>query len=98
MKYKIILFGFLAALITGCSSAYKASQTPDDVYYSPARSGGAHRETRNEDRYEDYVSSQEDRYLRMKVRDRNRWSMIDDYSYWNDSRYLPLYSYDYYRS
>jgi len=98
MKYKIILIGFMAALVTGCSSAYRASQTPDDVYYSPARSGSEHKVARNEDRYEDYVSSQEDQYLRMKIRDRNRWSAIDDYSYWNDSRYVPSYSYNYYRN
>jgi hypothetical protein len=98
MKYKIILFGFMAALITGCSSVYKASQTPDDVYYSPARSGSAHRDIRKEDRYEDYVSSQDDQYLRMKIRNRDRWAMIDDYSYWNDSRYIPSYSYNYYRN
>ena len=96
MKYKIILYGLLAALITGCSSAYKASQTPDDVYYSPAR-GNAKRAITKEDRYEDYVSAQEDQYLRMKTRNRNRWSSIDDYSYWNDSRYMPSYSYNYYR-
>lgn len=98
MKYNIILFGFMAALVTGCSSVYKASQTPDDVYYSPPRSGGAKKEIRNQDRYEDYVSSQDDRYLRMKIRDRDRWSSIDDYSYWNDSRYVPSYSYNFYRN
>ena len=39
MRYKILLYGLIAATITSCSSAYKASQTPDDVYYSPAREG-----------------------------------------------------------
>lgn len=97
MKYRIILIGFMAALITGCSSAYKASQTPDDVYYSPAR-GNAQKAVAKEDRYEDYIGSQEDQYLRMKIRNRDRWSSIDDYSYWNDSRYVPAYSYDYYRN
>lgn len=88
----------MAALITGCSSAYKASQTPDDVYFSPARPGASQRNVAKEDRYEDYLSSQDDQYLRMKIRDRNRWSTIDDYSYWNDSRYVPSYSYNYYRN
>lgn len=96
MKYKIILYGLIAALVSGCSSAYKASQTPDDVYYSPAKSARANRQIQNDDRYEDYSASQEDRYLRMKVRNPNRWSMIDDYSYWNDSRYVPSFSYGYY--
>jgi hypothetical protein len=97
MKYKILLFGLVAVILTGCSSTYQASQTPDDVYYSPAREGIAKKE-RKQDRYEDYVSSQEDQYLRMKVRDRQRWSGIDDYTYWNDSRYIPSYNYDYYRN
>lgn len=96
MKHKIILIAFIAALATGCSSAYKASQTPDDVYFSPARKGAEQRAIKNEDRYEDYVSSQEDQYLRMKTRNRNRWSAIDDYSYWNDTRYVPSFSYGYY--
>lgn len=95
MKYKILLAAFVAALVTGCSSAYKASQTPDDVYYSPARKVVV-RQTANADRYEDYVSSQDDQYLRMKIQDRSRWSTIDDYAYWNDSRYVPSYSYNYY--
>ncbi|WP_018613013.1 hypothetical protein [Segetibacter koreensis] len=95
MKYKILLYGLIAALVTGCSSAYKATQTPDDVYFSPAR---AERSVAKQDKYEDYLSSQDDQYLRMKVRDRNRWSPIDDYEYWNDSRYMPSYSFDYYRS
>jgi len=99
MRYKILLYGLLAVVTSSCSSVYKASQTPDDVYYSPAREG-VQKETAKRDRYEDYVSSQEDQYLRMKIRDRDRWSGIDDYAYWNDSRYVPLYNYnyDYYRN
>ena len=96
MKYKIILYGLIAALATGCSSAYKASQTPDDVYFSPARKGTAQKNVATEDRYEDYQSMGDDQYLRMKIRNRDRWSTIDDYTYWNDSRYVPSYSYGYY--
>jgi hypothetical protein len=98
MKYRIVLVGIMAALVTSCSTAYKASQTPDDVYYSPARPGVAERNVAKEDKYEDYLSSQDDQYLRMKVRDRDRWSTIDDYSYWNDTRYVPSFSYNYYRN
>jgi hypothetical protein len=43
MKYKILLFGIMAAVLTGCASTYKAGQTPDDVYYSPAREGASRR-------------------------------------------------------
>ncbi len=97
MKSRILLVGLLAAMLTSCST-YKAGQTPDDVYYSPAREAVAKKETKRQDRYEDYVSSEDDRYLRMKIRNRDRWSTIDDYDYWNDSRYVPYYSYNYYRN
>jgi hypothetical protein len=40
------------------------------------------------DRYEDYTSSSEDNYLRMKIQNRNRWNAIDDFDYW----YNPNYS------
>jgi len=99
MRYKILLYGLITAAITSCSSVYKASQTPDDVYYSPARQG-VNKQAAKKDKYEDYVAAEDDRYLRMKVRDRQRWDPIDDYTYWNDSRYVPSYNYnyDYYRN
>jgi hypothetical protein len=101
MKYKILLYGLVAAMATSCSSAYKASQTPDDVYFSPARAAGVEKETtkkaKRNDYYEDYTTVQDDQYLRMKIRNRQRWSSIDDYAYWNDTRYTPYYSYNYYR-
>lgn len=79
------------ALFASCSTAYKAGQTPDDVYYSPAREGLTAKETYRQQQeradYQEYVSSQDDRYLRMKVANRSRWSGIDDFSYWYDSRY-----------
>ncbi len=40
----------------------------------------------NED-YQDDQNYQDDRYLRLKVANRNRWSMIDDWGYWNDPRF-----------
>lgn len=88
MKYKILLLAFSAAVLTSCST-YKAGQTPDDVYYSPARDLTAREEVRTDrrDRYEEYVSSQDDQYLRRKIQNREKWSEIDDYSYWYDSRY-----------
>ncbi|MFY7899730.1 MAG: hypothetical protein ACOVNY_06070 [Chitinophagaceae bacterium] len=75
----IALFVFL---FTSCSSVYKTGQTPDDVYYSPVREGAVvEKEERNISR------DPEDRYLRMKVANRNRWGVIDDFNYWNDSRF-----------
>ena len=41
----------------------------------------------NRDRYQENITYQDDRFLRMKVQNRNQWQTIDDYSYWYDSRY-----------
>lgn len=100
MYTKIITAIALATLLTSCSSLYKATSTPDDVYYSPAP---AVRNTDGTvaandgsdigyDRYDNYQRSTEDQYLRMKVQNNTRWSTIDDYDYWQDSRYDFGYS------
>ena len=79
----ILLAGFLLA---SCSSVYKSGQTPDDVYYSPTREV-VKVEEKEEERIEEKTASAEDQYLKMKVRNRYRWTGIDDYEYWNDVRY-----------
>ncbi|MBS1627665.1 MAG: hypothetical protein JSR09_09510 [Bacteroidetes bacterium] len=90
MKNKILLFSLTILILSSCSTAYKSTQTPDDVYYSPA-TGADDKETvksnKQNDRYENYLSSTDDNYLRMKVRNYSLWSGIDDYAYWYDSRY-----------
>ncbi|MEP6845673.1 MAG: hypothetical protein ABI861_06705, partial [Panacibacter sp.] len=86
MKNFILCSLAASFVISGCST-YKASSTPDDVYYSPAKPAVEYAQ----DRYEDYSNS-EDNYLRMKVRNRYQWNGIDDYGYWNDSRYDFGYS------
>lgn len=91
MNTKILAAVIAAALISGCSSLYKATSTPDDIYYSPAPAAAEVTDA-GYDRYENYTSRNEDRYLRMKVQNQTRWSSIDDYSYWNDSRYDYGYS------
>lgn len=91
MNTKILAAVIAAALISGCSSLYKATSTPDDIYYSPAPATAEVTDA-GYDRYENYTSSNEDRYLRMKVQNQTLWSNIDDYSYWNDSRYDYGYS------
>lgn len=94
MKSSILLLALAAIVFSSCSSAYKTGQTPDDVYYSPARAQDEY-VTVNErdDRYyqgsDDYY---EDRYLRMRVQNRYRWSALDDY-YFNNP-----YAYNYYGS
>lgn len=88
MKHTHILFVFSALLFASCTTAYKSAQTPDDVYYSPAKEVTyVAKTTTTRDRYQENITSQDDRYLRMKVQNRDRWQPIDDYSYWYDSRY-----------
>jgi hypothetical protein len=88
MNQRILLIGLLAATVTSCST-YKAGQTPDDVYYSPAKElrKEVKKETSKEEKYEQYARNEDDQYLRMKVRNHQRWGTIDDYDYWYDSRY-----------
>ncbi len=104
MKDKILLTLLVGFLLTSCSSVYKSGQTPDDVYYSPTKEV-VKKENKEEDKQEDQASTSDDQYLKMKVRDRYRWSRIDDYDYWIDSRYNnlcsctcnpPTYGYGYY--
>ena len=85
MKRNFLLTIFLAILLASCSSAYKSGQTPDDVYYSPTRETKKE-ETKKQNEKDEYASA-DDNYLHMKVRSYNRWNTIDDYSYWNDTRY-----------
>ena len=92
MKKNLVYLLFSVALFTSCSSAYRTSQTPDDVYYSPGN------KIYTQDQYESYPSSSDDEYLRMKVRDRERWASIDDYDYWYDSRYYANNYYSPYTS
>lgn len=88
MKTNLFLTALSVIILSSCSSIYKAGQTPDDVYYSPAK------EVQDEikfdkrvERNDDYYSSIDDNYLRMMVRNRYRWNSLDDYDYWFDSRY-----------
>jgi len=92
MKRILLLSAIGLSVLTGCSTAYKAGQTPDDVYYSPAKGVSEKKEDKKQaqqqqERYDEYTNNADDRYLRMKVANRGRWSSIDDYSYWYDSRY-----------
>lgn len=94
MKSKILLGIITLGLLTSCSTAYKNGQTPDDVYYSPVKEGA------DDEKKQDYSSTEDDNYLKMKVRRNTRWSRIDDYTYWNDSRfnYCNNYYNNYYTS
>jgi predicted small lipoprotein YifL len=100
MKTSFLSVILLAGLfsLSGCA-AYKAAQTPDDVYYSPAKTIVP----QEQQEYVDYVSNNEDQYLKMKAQNNLMFSSLDDYSYWYDARYAygmnfnylysPYYSY-----
>jgi hypothetical protein len=81
---------------------YKSGQTPDDVYYSPARPGHGEEYVRvpkrlDEERYQtydDYTDAyRNDRFLRLGIR--NRYMLNNfDYMDWYNIRYNNLYSYN----
>jgi hypothetical protein len=92
-----------------CTSLQQTTvATTDDLYYTPNNketpSNTNSNVARNENRYnpndeqqgeyQDYQSYPDDRYLRLKVSNRYRWDVIDDFGYWND----PRYNYSYYPS
>ncbi len=81
MKTTLLPSVLIVLLLAGCSTAYKTGQTPDDVYYSPARPEAEYvriqREQTRRVRYE--TEDAEDRFLRMRVRNRNQWNDLDDW-------------------
>lgn len=90
MKNKIILIALGSAFAFGsCTSAYKSTQTPDDVYYSPLRDDTE----RKSEKEEEYIT-REDRQIRIGTRN-PRWRYDNDWDY----RYDPYrygYQYGYY--
>ena len=76
MKRQILLLAITAAALSSCTTAYKTGQTPDDVYFSPARPQDEYVrvEEKEEYRYDDKYY--DDRYLRMKVHNRTRWDIL----------------------
>ncbi|MGK2862974.1 MAG: hypothetical protein ACSLE0_13650 [Chitinophagaceae bacterium] len=95
MKLSILLLAFVAIAFGSCSTAYKSGQTPDDVYFSPSRPEAEEyvRIEKQDDRYyrgsDDYY---EDRFLRMRLQNRYRWSALDDY-YFNNTYAYNAYGY-----
>src|SRR5688500_11166311 len=78
MNIKILPLIFMAAAFGSCNTAYKSGQTPDDLYYSPARV--VEEDTRKEEEEKEEIvknESAEDREIRMKIRDR-RWRDLDN--------------------
>ncbi|HYC39368.1 MAG TPA: hypothetical protein VEB63_02695 [Chitinophagaceae bacterium] len=84
MKPSIVLLLALLIFLSSCTTVYKSGQTPDDVYFSPAR---IHEVDSRSDRGNERINVvsdeyYDDHYLRMKVRNRYRWSELDDPFYY----------------
>jgi hypothetical protein len=95
MKPTILLLALITVTIvfSNCSTAYKTGQTPDDVYYSPARPQDEYVRVNNNDDQKYYGDNYyDDRYLRMKVHDPLLWSDLNDWYYYGD-RYNYGYNY-----
>ena len=91
----IVAFSFFG---TSCTSLQQSTTVAtDDLYYTPnnkvvsaeklvaiekAENGMA-----QDEEYQEYQNYQDDRFLRLKVANRNRWSAIDDFGYWNNPRF-----------
>ncbi len=95
MKSQILLLALTAAAFSSCTTAYKTGQTPDDVYFSPVRPQDEYVQTERRDdrRYQSREEYYDDRYLRMRMNNRLRWSELDDYYYYGNR-----YDYSYYNS
>lgn len=89
MFARLLPFVAFIIVLSSCSAAYKSTRTPDDLYYADATVIPVkdERNDRTRDRYEKPSVAQDDNYLRMKVRNRERWDCIDDFDYWYDPRY-----------
>ena len=98
---RLFIIPILSIVVLSSCSVYRSGQTPDDVYYSPARQqqsaayveadGGRDDGRRYNNRdsyngYDDYATA-DDRWLMMRVRNPYRWSLFDDYNYYNYSPY-----------
>lgn len=94
MKQTNSVFLIAILVFTGCTSAYRIGQTPDDVYFSPAKYAATSEEKEQKikkqerEEYTSWVEDRNDAFLRMRIQNRNRWNSLDDFSYWNDSRFF----------
>ena len=94
IHFGVLGFGLLAfsLLQTSCTSLQQttASIAKDDLYDSPTTEVTkevAVLADAQEENYQEYQNYQDERFLRLKVANRNRWSTIDDFGYWNNPSY-----------
>jgi len=102
MTAKILLFAFGVVALSSCST-YKSGQTPDDVYYSPAKEVTEYVRVENDDlnnsprnrSYDEYSEDyRNDRFMRLSMYNQARWGAFDDY-YWNTNlMYNNYYGYN----
>ena len=84
MKINFLLLAIITAAITSCSTSYKTGQTPDDVYYSPARlqTDEVRRDREENNTVDNTVyTSPEDREIRRRVHNRRYRRYDDRYNY-----------------
>jgi len=91
--------------MSSCASSKKASETPDDVYYSPGARSAA---VASGEQSEYYSTAPSDQYVRMKAHNYSRWSYFDDYNAYDSYYASPVigvggyygygYGYPYYTS
>ena len=109
MQLRILLLLSTAIAFASCNTAYKSGQTPDDVYYSPARlivSEANHdkddeKKDEKENRQDETSKTEryEEREIRMRIRDRRWRDLNDDYACNCSCDYTPYkygYNYGYY--
>jgi hypothetical protein len=78
----------ISFFVTSCTSLQQTTTVAtDDLYFTPSKPAEQVVAQAEQEPYQDYQNYQDDRYLRLKVANRNRWSGIDDWGYWNDPRY-----------
>ena len=96
MKINFLLLTIITATITSCSTSYKTGQTPDDVYYSPARlqTDEVRRDREEINSVDNTVySNSEDREIRRRVYNRRNRRYHDRYDRYD--RYDYPYGYGY---
>ncbi len=94
MQSKTLLIALSVFAFSSCSTAYKTGQTPDDVYYSPARviENDSRTERQDQVRYE----NRDDYEITMSIRDPRWRDFRDDYDYRNSPyNYASCKTYNY---
>jgi hypothetical protein len=92
MNNKLIVLALGVAALSSCSTAYKMGQTPDDVYFSPAKEQNTYAAAKdqqnryspsdrygNANGYDDFDAYRNDRFLRMSIGNPLRLSAFDNY-------------------